>query len=164
MQWWSKQMREGMNRRTYALVGVLVVVLVWIYSLDEKTRHLRSQGRGGTASAPVVAVLPAAFPRMAAATPTPPGWGEDPFQRRFHIGGEPAIATRTSRGGARRGAGLYLQGVMSGPRGKTALVNGEVVREGDRLGGREILQIGARSVLILDQGTVVTLSLKGDGS
>jgi hypothetical protein len=57
-----------------------------------------------------------------------------------------------------------LQGVMNGPMGRTALVNGEVVREGDRFAGREVLQIGARSVLILDHGTVVTLTLKGDGS
>jgi hypothetical protein len=164
MQWWSKQWREGMNPRTYLLVGVLAVVLVWIYSLDEKTRTLRAHGRGGSAPAPSVAVLPASASRVVAATPTPPGWGEDPFQRRFRIGGEPATATPRAAGVAPRGAGLYLQGVMNGPRGRTALVNGEVVREGDRFGGREVLQIGARSVLILDQGTVVTLSLKGDGS
>jgi len=163
MQWWSKRIREGMNRRTYALVGILVVVLLWIYSLDGKTRGLRAKG-ASFAAAPSVAVMPAASPRAVAATPTPPGWGEDPFHRRFRIGGAPPVMTRTASTGSRPGGGLYLQGVMNGPRGRSALVSGEVVGEGDRIGGREVLQIGTRSVLILDRGTVVTLTLKGDGS
>jgi hypothetical protein len=52
---------------------------------------------------------------------------------------------------------------MNGPAGRTALINGEVYREGERVGSREVLQIGARSVLLLDKGTVTTLTLKGDG-
>jgi hypothetical protein len=162
MQWWTKQIREGMNARSYLLVGVLVVVLLWIYSLDEKTRRLRARGAAG-AAAPAASVIAAPTARAAAATPTPPGWGEDPFQRRFRVGGEPAPRA-TDTAGAPRGTGLFLQGIMKGPRGRTALVNGEVVGEGDRIGGREVLQIGERSVLILDQGTIVTLGLKGDGS
>jgi len=164
MQWWSKRIREGMNRRTYALVAVLAVVLLWVYSLDSKTRGPRDKGASMAAAAPSVAVVPAAAPRAVAATPTPPGWGEDPFQRRFRIGDAPPPAMRHASAGSRPGSGLHLQGVMRGPRGKSALVNGEVVGEGDRIGGREVIQIGTRTVLILDRGTVVTLTLKGDGS
>jgi len=97
-------------------------------------------------------------------TPTPPGWGGDPFDRRFRLGKEPSSEPAAEARPSGRGAGLFLQGVMNGPRGRTALVNGEVVHEGDRIAGREVLQIGARSVLVLDHGTVITLSLKGEGS
>ncbi len=164
MQWLEKQIREGMNARTYALVGLLLAVLVWIWSLDDKSRSLRSRAATSAGSAPPVAVLASFTERGGPASPTPPGWGDDPFDRRFRPGresgtGSPSGATRASAG-----TGLHLQGVMNGPRGRTALVNGEVVREGDRIGGREVLQIGARSVLLLDHGTVITMTLKGEGS
>ena len=164
MQWLRKQIREGMNTRTYALVGVLLAMLLWIYSLDEKTRVLRARSAAGGGAAPAPAMLAGSNDRASAPTPTPPGWGSDPFDRRFRLGTEPnseqAVSGRTSA----RGAGIYLQGVMNGPRGRTALVNGEVVREGDRIAGREVLQIGAHSILVLDHGTVITVSLKGEGS
>ena len=163
MQWLRKQIREGMNTRTYALVGVLLAMLLWIHSLDEKTRVMRARGAtGGVAPGP--AVLAAASGRGSTVTPTPPGWGADPFDRRFRLGREPNSEPPSGAKPTGRGSGLYLQGVMNGPRGRTALVNGEVVREGDRIAGREVLQIGARSVLLLDHGTVITLSLKGEGS
>ncbi|MEK7348161.1 MAG: hypothetical protein AABZ94_04760 [Candidatus Eisenbacteria bacterium] len=152
-----------MNTRTYALVGVLLAILLWIYSLDEKTRALRSRSAVG-GGAPALAMLANASDRGTAVTPTPPGWGGDPFDRRFRLGREPNSEPVSGARSSSRGSGLFLQGVMNGPRGRTALVNGEVVREGDRIAGREVLQIGARSVLVLDHGTVVTLSLKGEGS
>jgi len=164
MHWLRKQIREGMNTRTYALVGVLLAMLLWIYSLDEKTRALRSRSAAGGGAAPAAAMLANASERGSAVTPTPPGWGGDPFDRRFRLGREPNSEPAPAGRPSARGSGLFLQGVMNGPRGRTALLNGEVVREGDRIAGREVLQIGARSVLVLDHGTVITLSLKGEGS
>lgn len=164
MQWLRKQIREGMNTRTYLLVGVLLGMLLWIHSLDEKTRALRSRSVAGGGAAPGPAVLAAASQRVDAVTPTPPGWGGDPFDRRFRLEKEPNSAPVAGASSFARGVGLHLQGVMNGPGGRTALVNGEVVREGDRIAGREVLQIGARSILVLDHGTVITLSLKGEGS
>jgi hypothetical protein len=52
---------------------------------------------------------------------------------------------------------------MDGPAGRTALINGEIVREGQRIGTREVIQIGRKAVMILDKGNVTTLTLKGDG-
>src|SRR5690349_2429054 len=157
MQWLEKQIREGMNTRTYVLVGALLAVLLWIHSVDEKTRSLRARAAtAGAAGAPAPAVLAAASGRSGAVTPTPPGWGSDPFDRRYGLGTEPSTEPAGTAGGAATGgSGLYLQGVMNGPRGRIALVNGDVVREGDRIAGKEVLQIGARSVLVLDHGTVV---------
>jgi hypothetical protein len=99
------------------------------------------------------------------ASPTPLGWGEDPFERRVFSGKETSGAARpvarTDR--APVDTGLYLQGIMDGPMGRTALINGEIYREGQRIGTREVIQIGRKAVMILDKGNVTTLTLKGDG-
>ena len=43
MDWFREQMKKGMNPRTYVLVAFLVLVLVWIQSLDQKRRELRAR-------------------------------------------------------------------------------------------------------------------------
>ncbi|HMI32139.1 MAG TPA: hypothetical protein VK527_10415 [Candidatus Limnocylindrales bacterium] len=162
------QVKKGLNPRTYVLVGFLVAVLVWIHSLDVKQKALRAKNPAATiAPAPA---LPAAA-RLAERgdtrrAPTPPGWGGDPFARRsadWNDKGAPVrVAVRTEALPAQ--TGLYLQGIMLGPMGRTALINGDIYREGQRIGTREVLQIGKRAVMILDHGTVTTLMLKGEGS
>ena len=47
---------------------------------------------------------------------------------------------------------------------RTALINGEICREGDRVGSFEVLSIGKRSVMLMQNGNVTTLTLMGDGS
>lgn len=165
MNWWRSQVREGMNPRTYALVGILAAVLAWIYFAEGRTRAIRSGGAAGS-SAPSLAASSAASSaaERAAATPTPSGWGDDPFQRRLRAGSATESPAPARPGGRPTATGLILQGIMKGPRGRSALVNGQVIREGDRLGGREVMQIGERTVLLLDRGSVVTLTMKGDGS
>ena len=162
MDWFREQMKKGMNPRTYVLVAFLVLVLVWIQSLDQTRRELRAR-------MPAVTVAPApAIPvpvKLAAqGDATPAGWGEDPFERRVFGGKESEAAVRpVARGAAPVSSGLYLQGIMDGPAGRTALINGEIVREGQRIGTREVIQIGRKAVMILDKGNVTTLTLKGDG-
>jgi hypothetical protein len=167
MDWLREQVKRGMNPRTYVLVAFLVATLAWIHSLDEKQRALRARATAAGSPAPAPATAIAAGEKHGPSTPTAAGWGRDPFANRF--GTVPAGAGGAARS-AQRGytapaaPGLYLQGVMNGPAGRTALINGEVYREGERIGSREVLQIGTRSVLLLDNGTVTTLTLRGDGS
>ncbi len=168
MDWFRDQMKKGMNPRTYLLVGVLLAVLVWIHSLDVKQRALRARA-GVPASSALAAPAPARAVGTLASAPeqgTPAGWGSDPFERRVLDAGETAGKARPAPRpqGAPARSGLFLQGIMNGPLGPTALINGDIVREGQRIGSREVIQIGRRSVLILDHGTVLTLTLKGDGS
>jgi|SRR5687767_630613 len=161
MNWVHEQAKRGMNPRTYVLLGLLVVTLVYVQSLDEQQKRARDRARAASA-APAAAVA-ARVQKTGPSTPTEPGWGRDPFDRRFGLGAPSPASPRSRRQGPEEPS-LWLQGVMNGPAGRTALINGEVYREGERVGSREVLQIGARSVLLLDKGTVTTLTLKGDGS
>ncbi|HEY2924504.1 MAG TPA: hypothetical protein VGJ98_06010 [Candidatus Eisenbacteria bacterium] len=165
MDWFRDQVKKGLNPRTLVLLGALAGVLVWIHSLDVKQRELR-------AKTPAVTIVPLPLPSPARlaergdgrAVATPPGWGSDPFERRVLDGKGSAGSARSIPRIAAAAApvGLYLQGIMEGPMGRTALINGEIYREGQRIGKREVLQIGRRAVMLLDQGTVTTLTLKGD--
>ncbi|HSQ59158.1 MAG TPA: hypothetical protein VLT84_01780 [Acidobacteriota bacterium] len=82
MKWWRRPWRAGSHVRAYVLVGLLAAILIGVYSVDERARALRTRSSIRSAP-PAVASLPAAAPRSAPATPTPPGWGADPFQRSF---------------------------------------------------------------------------------
>jgi hypothetical protein len=167
MDWFRDQMKKGMNPRTYVLVGFLVIVLVWIQSLDQKRRAIRARTPAVTLAPAPAAPMPAKIAAHddARASATPPGWGQDPFERRVFGGKEPEGEVRpvNRASGAPATSGLYLQGIMDGPAGRTALINGEIVREGQRIGTREVIQIGRKAVMILDKGNVTTLTLKGDG-
>ena len=166
MDWFRDQMKKGMNPRSYVLVGFLVLVLIWIQSLDRKQKAIRARTPAVTAAPAAAVPVPTRIPdrgEMRAAA-TPPGWGEDPFERRVFDGKESASAARPVTRAAQAPAptGLYLQGIMDGPSGRTALINGEIVREGQRIGNREVIQIGRKAVMILDKGNVTTLTLQGD--
>jgi hypothetical protein len=159
MNWVVERAKHGLNVRTYVLLGLLAVTLVYVQSLDEQQKRARARARVAGGPPPAVA-FPAVATRSSA-TPTEPGWGRDPFERRFEARGTGRVPA--ARRPAPSAPGIWLQGVMNGPAGRTALINGDVYREGERVGSREVLQIGTRSVLLLDKGTVTTLTLKGDG-
>jgi hypothetical protein len=168
MNWFRDQMKKGMNVRTYVLVGFLVVTLVWIRSLDQKQKEIRAKAASVTIAPAPAVPLPAMLAARDAkgrADATPLGWGSDPFERRVFNGKESAgqarPVARTTQ--APVSTGLYLQGIMDGPMGRTALINGDIYREGQRIGTREVIQIGRKAVMLLDKGNVTTLMLKGDG-
>jgi len=167
MDWFRDQVKKGLNPRTIVLLCFLAAVLFWIHSLDVKQRELRAKTPAVTIAASRQIPSPArlADHEDARAVATPPGWGTDPFERKFLDAKESGPARPIARvAAAAVPIGLYLQGIMEGPMGKTALINGEIYREGQRIGTREVLQIGRRVVMLLDHGTVTTLTLKGDGS
>jgi hypothetical protein len=167
MDWFREQLKKGMNVRTYVLVGFLVVVLVWIHSLDQKRKEIRAR-TPAVVVAPAPAALLLARPAEhgeARSAATPEGWGSDPFERRVFQGTESAVSVRpiARTADAALPSGLYLQGIMEGPMGRTALINGEIYHEGQKVGKREVIQIGRKAVMLLDKGNVMTLVLKGDG-
>lgn len=167
MDWIRDQVKKGMNVRTYVMLGFLVAMLVWIHSLDVKRRELRAKTSAITIAPAPAVPSPARLAERSGerSVATPAGWGSDPFERRVLDGKESAGAMRPIAAAAagKVEAGLYLQGIMDGPMGRTALINGDIYREGQRIGAREVIQIGKKAVMLLDHGTVMTLTLKGDG-
>jgi hypothetical protein len=167
MDWFRDQMKKGMNPRTYVLVGFLVAMLLWVHSIDQKKQAIRAKAAAVSIAPAPAAPTPARLAEHggAGASMTPEGWGSDPFERRVFQGKESASAMRpvARTGEAPPPTDLYLQGIMEGPMGRTALINGDIVREGQRIGTREVIQIGRKAVMLLDKGNVMTLTLKGDG-
>ncbi len=164
MDWIRSGQNGRVSARTYGLVAILVLTLVGIHSMDEKQKAARARARAAaTSPTPAVATLATrnrdALPAEAAA-----GWGRDPFSRTFLDAGDEIPAGRKL--GLRSGpaAPIYLQGIMVGAMGRTALINGEICREGDRVGSYEVLSIGKRSVMLMKNGSVTTLTIQGDGS
>jgi hypothetical protein len=164
---WIRAGKSGrVSPRTYVLVGILVLTIVGIHTMDEKQKAARARAKAvATSPMPAVPALAArnrdALPAEAAA-----GWGRDPFSRTFLDPGDevPAVRKGIGRRPAAATPGLYLQGIMVGAMGRTALINGDVCREGDRVGPYEVLSIGKRSVMLMKGGSVTTLTLRGDGS
>jgi len=165
MDWLSAKQGGGIGARTYVLAGLLLVTLLGVHSLDEQQKAARARARAAGAVAPPPAVL-AARSRDAYQDDIPAGWGRDPFGRTAQDAGDddPISRSTPSMRPTSGGSGLYLQGIMVGPTGRTALINGDVVREGERVGPYEVLSIGKRTVMLIQNGNVTTLALKGDGS
>lgn len=167
MDWISGKQGGGIGSRTYILAGLLLVTLLGVHSLDAKQKAARARARAVAAAAlPPPAAALAARNRDAYQNDIPAGWGRDPFGRTAQDAGDddPVSRSTPSARPTAGGTGLYLQGIMVGPTGRTALINGDVVREGERVGPYEVLSIGKRTVLLILNGSVTTLALKGDGS
>jgi len=163
---WIRGGKNGrVSARTYILVGLLVVTILGIRSMDEKQKAARARAQAA-ATSPTPAV-PAVASRNRDALPSEAaaGWGRDPFSRTFRDAGDGIpIGRRTGVRSTPAGGGLFLQGIMVGAMGRTALINGDVCREGDRVGPYEVLSIGKRSVMLMKNGSVTTLTIQGDGS
>lgn len=165
MDWIKGKKRGRVSVRTYVLVAALVATLFAVHSMDEKEKAARARATeaGSNPLAPAAATL-ASRNREPMAADAVAGWGRDPFARSFHDRGDDDGVVRPGSGANPPVVGLYLQGVMVGATGRTALINGEVCREGDRVGLYEVLSIGKRSAMLIRNGSVTTLTLKGDGS
>jgi hypothetical protein len=163
---WIKGKKSGrVSVRTYVLVAALVATLFAVHSVDEKEKAARARAKAAGASllAPAAATL-ANRSREPMAADAVAGWGRDPFAKNSQDRGDDDGVIRAGSGVGPPVAGLYLQGVMVGATGRTALINGEVCREGDRVGPYEVFSIGRRSAMLIRNGSVTTLTLKGDGS
>ena len=163
---WIKSGQSGrVSARTYGLVAILVLTLIGIHSMDEKQKAARARAKAAATSPTPAVATPASRNRDALPAEAAAGWGRDPFSRTFLDAGDEVHAGRKLglRPGP-AGAPVYLQGIMVGAMGRTALINGEICREGDRVGSYEVLSIGKRSVMLMKNGSVTTLTIQGDGS
>jgi MSHA biogenesis protein MshK len=93
----------------------------------------------------VVLILPAAYPVAADTTPFDPTAPTDPGVYRGQDNGW--------------SGGWTLSSTLVGPERRIAIINGDPVREGDRIGGARVLQIRASEVRLQTPGYPLTLRL-----
>ena len=85
MNGWRDQLRRGMDPRTYLLLAILVVAIVWVQSLDGRLRAARVRPAAAGAAVPAESDdSPGAVAGARdAESAEPRGWGRDPFDPRF---------------------------------------------------------------------------------
>src|SRR3990170_424909 len=105
MDWLRRQLRKGMNVRTYVLVGVLAGILIWMQSLDAKQKAIRTRAYAASPAAGLPAAALPAVPgaRRAMLAAVSSGWGGDPFAQRFSAAGDEGTARAAQRVPARGG-------------------------------------------------------------
>jgi hypothetical protein len=150
------------RERTYAVIfGLALVFGVWNY------RHLffgpDDQAPGDTS--PVASQAMLAPEQHASAVVRPavardsnfvaPSWSGDPFHRSWQGAMAVAQVTRAQA----KPPPLTLSAIVVRPNARYAVINGKIVREGQRIGGRTVTLIEKARVVLDDQGVEVTLSL-----
>jgi MSHA biogenesis protein MshK len=74
----------------------------------------------------------------------------------------PAAVTRpadSAEGPAVKDGSYKLTGIMRGPDGSVAVINGEIVKVGETVGDAKVIKINTNSVLIDDGGKKITLRM-----
>lgn len=91
------------------------------------------------------------FPEQARATPPAPAapagggnWGRDPFANPLGGVRQQGVAVP-----ARQGGGGGLSGIIYNKQTRLAIVAGEVLREGNMIGDRKIIDIRRRSIVVM---------------
>lgn len=79
---------------------------------------------------------------LTASVPQDRDWGRDPFSRPFEGKTSPAASSVV------RGSGLT--GIIYGRNARIAIIDGETYREGSMVGGRKMVDIRKRSVVLMN--------------
>jgi len=139
------------NRKifVFALLGAAIIWAAW---------NLTPLGSAGTdnfagASDPDPdAVLAGMGESIVRAAPDTLTWGEDPFARR---------AVVTKRGTAHAQTRFQLSAVSSQGSAAMAVVNGSVVRTGDKVAGWEVVEVAPDAVLLKRGERTRRITMKG---
>lgn len=114
-----------------------------------RTRHALRLVPGMVCAAILVWCTPGPVSAAEAARPAPPvvrdagPWGKDPF------GAPPEPVSEGEVGpAATAGASLDLEGIIAGPSGVVAILNGRIVRVGDRVNGEWVREITPNAVML----------------
>ncbi len=162
-------MSQHMTKRTMILLGLTLLAAAYLlYDLSSSPKAPRSSRKASDRPAvsrsleakpsPKPSATPAATPRRRLAPPPPPNqpWQRDPFamqENRLPQRPKPAIQF----------SGFELSGIVEGPEGYRALVNGHVVRPGDQVDGAHIVRITLKGVEIEKDGQTRFLPLTEKG-
>ncbi len=152
-------MREQLTRRTMILLGLtLVAGALLLHDVLFSGKAPRPSRKAPDPPAVVARALeaartptpgapPTATPGRRLAPPPPPDqpWGRDPFAiepNRLPDG--PKVADQFS--------GFNIAGIVRGPHGYQAIVNGQVVRPGDQVKGARIVRITSEGIELEKDG------------
>lgn len=152
-------MREHLNRRTMILLGLTLaagaVLLHDVFFSGKAPRPARKAPEPPAvvaralkaARTPTPGAPPTVTPGLRLAPPPPPDqpWGRDPFAiepNRLPHG--PKVADQFSA--------FNIAGIVQGPHGYQAIVNGHVVRPGDQVNGARVGRITSEGVEIEKDG------------
>ena len=83
----------------------------------------------------------------AVATSAPEAWGRDPFGNPFAAGAPAQQETGAFRPDKER----MLTGIIYGEETSVAIIGGEALRVGDRVGDRKLVEIGRNRVVLVDK-------------
>lgn len=148
------------------LVGLLVLVIFYTFSLDARSKRIKEANRGALRAQGKSALKVAPSPvdnRIGMPRPRPDRlmvsgkWGPDPFNRGFawERRGEPL-------GTAAAEEVPELKGILATPMGRSALIGDDVVSEGDTLGRYRVRSIGAGRVVLESLGGRSKIELRMD--
>ncbi|MCH7897515.1 MAG: hypothetical protein IH782_11615 [candidate division NC10 bacterium] len=162
-------MSQHMTKRTMILLGLTLLASAYLlYDLSSSRKAPRSSRKASDRPAvsrsleakpsPKPSATPAATPRRRLAPPPPPNqpWQRDPFamqENRLPQRPKPAIQF----------SGFELSGIVEGPEGYRALVNGHLVRVGDQVDGARIVRITLKGVELEKDGQTRFLPLTEKG-
>ena len=113
-----------------------------------RTRHVLRLAPGMVCAALLVWGTPGQVSAAEAARPAPPvvsdagPWGKDPF------GSPPKPVSEDETRSATAGASPDLEGIIAGPSGVVAILNGRIVRVGDRVNGEWVREITPNAVTL----------------
>jgi hypothetical protein len=113
-----------------------------------RTRHALRLAPGMVCAAMLVWCAPGQISAAEAAQPAPPvvsdagPWGKDPF------GSPPEPVSEDETRSTTAGASPDLEGIIAGPSGVVAILNGRIVRVGDRVNGERVREITPNAVTL----------------
>ena len=113
-----------------------------------RTRHALRLVPGMVCAAILVWCTPGQVSAAEAARPAPPvvrdagPWGKDPF------GSPPEPVSEDETRSTTAGASPDLEGIIAGPSGVVAILNGRIVRVGDRVNGEWVREITPNAVTL----------------
>ncbi len=153
------------NRRETILGCVLVGAVFYTLSLDAQLKKKKAANAAAAEMVPQVADLPIAKQRVRprSSVKHPPlqeasAWGADPFDRGFGR----ALGVEMPEMVSGPDIALVLKGVAVSANGRTAIVNNDVVKVGDRIATYEVTEIGIDSVVLFNPIDGSTIQLEVD--
>lgn len=148
------------RNRKILVFGILIVTSIWGYfSITGRQAKKAAQNSQNSASTTTPVVIPASeqnfMPEDVAARYQAEPWGVDPFYHAYSPHSASAVSEEVS---------LHLLGILYRKMNAQALINGQILKEGDSLEGYEVVKIAPDYVNLQSEQKKLTLRVKKESS